>query len=203
MKRLIILAVFSVLLFGTSPVYAEEFREFSAVIIEKDGESTETNKIYAAIGKSRYDSKNGSEIVVTRYDKKLMWIIFPKYRRYVEEPCNEVQPQNPAPPQEGTFGDLTRKLVGTEFIDSYRTKKYLVTIKPRNEEKNQYQYYEWYRSDFPFPVKVAAAQGNSSTEYTKIKFGHLDPDLFSAPKSYKKVTLEEITEMEKSGTKSN
>ena len=203
MKRLIILAVFSVLLFGTSPVYAEEFREFSAVIIEKDGESTETNKIYAAIGKSRYDSKNGSEIVVTRYDKKLMWIIFPKYRRYVEEPCTEVQPQNPAPPQEGTFGDLTRKLVGTEFIDSYCTKKYLVTIKPRNEQKNQYQYYEWYRSDFPFPVKVAAAQGNSSTEYTKIKFGHLDPDLFSAPKSYKKVTLEEITEMEKSGTKSN
>ena len=128
MKRLIILAVFSVLLFGTSPVYAEEFREFSAVIIEKDGESTETNKIYAAIGKSRYDSKNGSEIVVTRYDKKLMWIIFPKYRRYVEEPCTEVQPQNPAPPQEGTFGDLTRKLVGTEFIDSYRTKKYLVTM---------------------------------------------------------------------------
>lgn len=201
MRRYILLGAIAAILSCASILYADGLLEFSAVMVEKDGSTVESNKIYVTKDKSRYDGKDGAEIVITRYDKRVMWIIFPKYGRYVEQPCTEVQPQTPVKPMEGTFGDMTRKLVANEVLDSYRTKKFLITIVPGGKEKYKYQYYEWYRDNFPFPVKVAALIGNSSTEYTKIKFAPMDPDLFAVPKRYKKSTLEEIEALEKSDKK--
>ena len=174
--------------------------EFSAVYVEKEGESIETGKIYVADTMTRYDKDNGREILVIRYDKKVMWTIYPKLRCYIEDDYPMAAPvTHMEGPKEGQFGDLTREFIGHEEVDSYRMKKYLVSILLKGNPENKYSYYEWYRDNFPLPVKTASVYGNSSYEFTKIKLGKPSIELFMQPKGYKKVTHEDmkIVEFEK------
>lgn len=168
--------------------------EFQAEFLERDHDEITKGKIYIANGMSRYENGTG-EIVVTRRDKKVIWLIFPRLSRYVEQEYN-IEPTTvfidpEAPPSD----DLTREFIDYEWIDSYRLRKFLVTVKYTQGED---RYYEWFRDNFPVPVKTSSLDGKISFEYQKIKIGPLDPGLFATPKSYKKVKMEEIIEMEKS-----
>ena len=208
MKRsLLFSAIALIVSFGTMAYAQNQVPEFSAVYVEKDGDTVERGKIYISNNMTRYDRKNGEEILVIRYDKKVMWTIYPKLKRYVEDDYPMAAPiAPPDKPKEGQFGDLTRKFVEYEEIDTYRMKKYLVTILLKGNAENQYSYYEWYRDNFPLPVKTAAVLGNSSYEFTKIKIGKPPIEVFMEPKSYKKVTNDEIEALEianKTKNKSN
>lgn len=208
MKRILAVSALALSLFFLPAAQAEEtLTQFSASVVENDSGKSETNKIYVANGMTRYDIKNGKEIIITRYDKKLTWIIFPDYKRYVEEESPEFQPADPPEPKEGTLGNMTRKFIGFEEADSYRLKKFLVSVKlPRpntkkdknakDTEQYSFEYYEWYRSGFPFPVKTASVQGESTSEFTKLKIGPQNPELFTKPQNYKPATIEEIKSLE-------
>ena len=172
--------------------------EFSAEFREKLGDEVREGKIYVTDDKSRYEVEGADSIEITRADQKVMWVIFPKKRVYVEEefwgfPIG-ASLENADKRRGG--GDLTREDLGYETIDTFRLKKYLVTVKYNNGETED-KYYEWYRSDFPIPVKTESLNGYMSYEYRRIKFTTLDPNLFNPPKRYKKVTTEELIELEK------
>ena len=205
MKRLILALTVIAAVFCCGAAFAEgHLTEFSAIFTEKTNDGTTTGKIYTVKDKSRYEVDDSGEIVVSRFDKKVTWFICPKLRAYAEEPNSGVQNLDPEPPQEGTFGDLTRKFVGYEDIDSYHMKKYLVTIKLPGKESPKDEYYEWYRDYFPFPVKTQTTNGGYTYELSKIKTAAMDPDLFRKPKDYKKVTAEQLDQMlaaENSGKK--
>ena len=66
-----------------------------------------------------------------------------------------------------------------------------------NGGETEDKYYEWYRTDFPIPVKTESLNGYMSYEYRRIKFTTLDPNLFNPPKRYKKITTEQLIELEK------
>ena len=170
--------------------------DFSAEFVEKDGDSVRKGKIYMTGQKSRFEMEGMDEIEVTRADKKVMWIIFPKKRVYVEEEFWGVIPgdigETGAPKD---TGDLSRKDLGYEMVDSYRLKKFLVTVK-YNKGETQDQYYEWYRTGFPIPVKMESMNGAVSYEYKKIKMAPQDPGLFNEPKGYKKITIDELEKLE-------
>ena len=170
--------------------------DFSAEFVEKEGDSVRKGKIYMTAEKSRFEMADMDEIEVTRADKKVMWLIFPKKRVYVEEEFLGVIPGDAkefdAPKDSG---DLSRKDLGYEMVDSYRLKKFLVTVKYNNGE-TQDQYYEWRRSGFPIPVKMESINGAVSNEYQKIKMAPQNPNLFSEPKGYKKITIEELEKLE-------
>ncbi|MEG1641675.1 MAG: hypothetical protein RR272_01040 [Synergistaceae bacterium] len=196
MKKIILSLIF-VLSFSTA-IFASQIgdlgfvTEYSAIYIEKDATTTTQTKVYVARNMMRQDLKNGEEIIVTRYDKKEMYIIYPKIRRYILEEYPGQAPVIETKPQEGTFGDMTRKFIDYETINTYRMKKYLVTIKYRGKKENTYQYYEWYQDNFPLPVKTQDLKGVSETEYTKIKLRKPDIELFMKPKSYKQTNIGEI-----------
>ena len=205
MKRLILALTVIAAVFCCGAAFAEgHLTEFSAIFTEKTSDGTTTGKIYTVKDKSRYEVDDSGELVVSRFDKKVTWFICPKLRAYAEEPNSGVQNLDPEPPQEGTFGDLTRKFVGYEDIDSYHMKKYLVTVKLPGKESPKDEYYEWYRDYFPFPVKTQTTNGGYTSELSKIKTAAMDPDLFREPKGYKKVTAEQLDQMlaaENSGKK--
>ena len=95
--------------------------DFSAEFVEKDGDSVRKGKIYMTGQKSRFEMEGMDSIEVTRADKKVMWIIFPKKRVYVEEEFwgvipGDVKETNAAK----DTGDLSRKDLGYEMVDSYR-----------------------------------------------------------------------------------
>ena len=170
--------------------------DFSAEFVEKDGDSVRKGKIYMTGQKSRFEMEGMDSIEVTRADKKVMWIIFPKKRVYVEEEFwgvipGDVKETNAAK----DTGDLSRKDLGYEMVDSYRLKKFLVTVK-YNKGETQDQYYEWHRSGFPIPVKMESLNGSASYEYQKITTAPQDPNLFNEPKGYKKITIDELEKLE-------
>ena len=172
--------------------------EFSAEFREKLGDEVREGKIYVTADKSRYEVEGSDSVEITRADKKVMWVIFPKRRVYVEEefwgfPLGTSLDNSS---ERSGGGDLSREDLGYETIDTFRLKKYLVTVKYNNGETED-KYYEWYRSDFPIPVKTESLNGYMSYEYRRIKFTTLDPNLFNPPKRYKKVTTEELIELEK------
>ena len=170
--------------------------DFSAEFVEKDGDSVRKGKIYMTGQKSRFEMEGMDSIEVTRADKKVMWIIFPKKRVYVEEEFwgvipGDVKETNAAK----DTGDLSRKDLGYEMVDSYRLKKFLVTVK-YNKGETQDQYYEWHRSGFPIPVNMESLNGSASYEYQRIKTAPQDPNLFNEPKGYKKITIDELEKLE-------
>lgn len=166
--------------------------EYSAVYVEKDGKTETETKVYAAHNMYRQDLKGGDEIVITRYDRKQMYIIYPKLRCYVLESYPGEAPVYDAQPREGKFGDMTREFIGFETEDTYRLRKYLVTIDFMGKEENRYQYHEWYRDNFPLPVKTKSLKGESETYYTNIKLRKPEIEFFMKPNRYKKVTQAEI-----------
>lgn len=194
MKRSLSALVALTLLLFCGAVFAQEkLTEYRAVFSEQtpDGAVT-TGKIYVARDKSRYEVDGSGEVIVSRYDKKVTWFIYPKLRRYVEEPNTGSQNLDPAEPKEGVFGDLTRTFVGFEERDSYRMRKYAVAIKLPGKGDLADEYFEWYRDGFPYAVRTATSGDAYVYELSKIKLGPMDPDLFVEPKRYKKVTMEEL-----------
>ena len=172
--------------------------EFSAEFRGKLGEEVREGKRYVTADKSRYEVEGADTIEITRADQKVMWVIFPKRRVYVEEefwgfPLGTSLENSK---ERSGGGDLTREDLGYETIDTFRLKKYLVTVKYNGGETED-KYYEWYRSDFPIPVKTESLNGYMSYEYRRIKFTTLDPNLFNPPKRYKKITTEQLIEPEK------
>ena len=169
--------------------------EFSALFIEKDNAEVQKGKVFVAENMSRYEIEGSEEIIVTRYDKKVIWLIFPKLKKYVEQPYLGEPKKNYDGPNEVETGDLSKEFIEHDSVDSYRLKKFLVTVK-YNKGETKDQYYEWYRDNFPVPVKTQSLDGRTSYEYVNIKFGRPPLEIFSEPKGYKKITIEELAKIE-------
>ncbi len=202
MRCLLMLALllFSVII--PAPSVASDAVEFSALFIERDNGTEQRGKIFVAENMSRYELQGSNEVVVTRHDKKVIWLIFPKLRKYVEQPYLGEPKQNYSGAHESDTGDLSREFIDHEMEDSYRLKKYLVTVKYNNGESVD-RYYEWYRDNFPVPVKTESLDGKTSYRYLNIKMGRPPVEFFSQPKGYKKITMEELAGLEESPAKEN
>ena len=195
MRRLIILAIMLLSLAFPARSWSSNAVEFSALFIEKDNDEVQKGKVFVAENMSRYEIEGSGEIIVTRQDKKVIWLIFPKLKKYVEQPYLGEPKKNYDGPDEVETGDLSKKFIEYDSVDSYRLKKILVTVK-YNKGENKDQYYEWYRDNFPVPVKTQSLDGRTSYEYVNIKLGRPPVEIFSEPKGYKKITIEELAEIE-------
>ncbi|MEA4873007.1 MAG: hypothetical protein VB076_09395 [Synergistaceae bacterium] len=199
MRRQLILALVLFSLIIPSSSWSSDTVEFSALIIEKDNGLEQRGKIYVAENMLRYELEGSNEVVVTRHDKKVIWLIFPKLKKYVEQLYLGEQKQNYAGAHEADTGNLSKEFIEHEMVDSYRLKKFLVTVKYNNGESKD-QYYEWYRDNFPVPVKTQSLNGMTSYEYVNIKLGRPPAEFFSEPRGYKKITVEELAEIEENNS---
>ena len=195
MRRLIILVIMLLSLAFPVSSWSSSSVEFSALFIEKDNDEVQKGKVFVAENMSRYEIEGSGEIIVTRQDKKVIWLIFPKLKKYVEQPYLGEPKKNYEGPDEVETGDLSKKFIEYDSVDSYRLKKILVTVK-YNKGENKDQYYEWYRDNFPVPVKTQSLDGRTSYEYVNIKLGRPPVEIFYEPKGYKKITIEELAEIE-------
>lgn len=195
MRRLLILVLMLFSLMIPTSAMSSNAVEFSARFIEKDNDEVQKGKVFVAANMSRYEIEGSEEIIVTRYDKKVVWLIFPKLRKYVEQPYLGEPKKNYEGAGEIETGDLSKKFIENDLVDSYRLKKFLVTVK-YNKGENEDQYYEWYRDNFPVPVKTQSMDGRTSYEYVNIKLGRPPLEIFAQPKGYKKITIEELAEIE-------
>ena len=180
--RLIASFVF-VLLFGVTTAFGAEF---TADQVMTASGKTMTGKIAFATDRWRMEtsaSEGAHPITIGRMDKKVMWMIMPDQKMYMEMP---LRPEKAPKTGEKLDNEVSRKKVGSETIDGHPCDKYEVTVTSHGRTDRMLQ---WIATDIHFPIKTASGDGKMVTEYKNIKMGRPADSLFEVPQGYTRMGM--------------
>ena len=176
-KKIIPMVVFFTILAGWA--FAGDFS--ADVVFTGRGESFK-GKIFSSEEKMRMETPQA--VSITRMDKKVVWILMPDEKMYMEQP---VMPGNVVVSEkEKIEGEVERALVSSETVDGKAAKKYRVVYKAGDKKDSIYQ---WVANDSGFTIKVAAIDGSWAMEYKNLKTGKQPGSLFEVPPGYTKFSM--------------
>ncbi|MBI5598242.1 MAG: DUF4412 domain-containing protein [Deltaproteobacteria bacterium] len=139
-------------------------------------------KIAVAGEKARMEAEGA--ISITRMDKKVVWVLMPAEKMYMEQP---LRPENVVPSGEDKMqGEVERKSLGTETVEGEAARKYRVTYKAGGKKE---EVFLWAAVRHGLPLKIAAIDGSWVVEYKNIKTGQQPDKLFEIPAGYKKFSF--------------
>ena len=155
--------------------------DFSADIVNSTPEGSFTAKIYVSGDKSRVEMAEA--ITISRIDKKVVWVLMPQQRMYMEQPLDL---HSTASTQEKMDGEIERKVEGNETVNGRNTTKYRVTFEVQERQESVFQ---WIDEASHIPVKTAAIDGSWSNEFKNIQSGPQNQELFEIPAEYQKMAF--------------
>jgi hypothetical protein len=168
------------LILGSSAAAAQ----FSARMMIKDGDKVLPGRIYQQDGKLRqeFNDEIGRTVTIVRPDKRVVWVILPRERAYLEMPLSRKLPgqfiQIPA-------NAVGKRQVGKERVNGYDTEKYKFSVWfGRHLEKQTV----WVSTRLGTPVKMVCDQRHFCVEYQSIREGVQPNRLFEVPPGYKKLS---------------
>jgi hypothetical protein len=158
--------------------------EFSALLMVKDDAKTMSGKIYVSDGKMRQEfvDEKGQTITIVRPDQKVVWVILPRQRHYLEMPLQTKLPGQfiQIPPQA-----LGKRLVSQERLNGYDTEKYEVSVPVGGGlEKQTF----WVAKKFGLPIKMECRERQFSLEYRSIKEEKIPDRQFALPPGLQKLS---------------
>lgn len=186
MKKILALFVFLSMFFTVSAALA---LDFSADMVSKAKGKEFSGKIYVTQDKVRTEMAGAVNIM--RMDKKIMWVLMPGEKMYMEQP---VDPQMAAGAAEKIPGEIERTLLGSEAIEGRPANKYKITYKNGAIIESILQ---WSDAATSLPVKVTSEDGSWSMEYKNLKLGAPDQSLFEIPEGYQKFSMPSFGDMTK------
>ncbi|MBI4642978.1 MAG: hypothetical protein HY743_04440 [Deltaproteobacteria bacterium] len=158
--------------------------EFSGQTFTREREVTVLGRIHVKEGKLRQEfiDDKGQTITILRSNKKLIWVILPLERIYMEVPLKPKWP--------GQFIQIPpdakqKRLVGNERVLGYDAEKYEVAVSGRDGLERQTY---WVAGKLGMPIKVEIPARKFSMEYRNIKEVRVAARLFEIPPGYQKVT---------------
>jgi hypothetical protein len=158
--------------------------EFSAQMIVKDGPKIFPGKIYVSDGKMRQEfiDEKGHTVTIVRPDKKVVWVVMPPSRTYLEMPLKPILPGQfiQIPPKA-----MNKRLIGHDRVADYETEKYQVSVP--GDRRCEIQTY-WIAPKLGLPIKMECRERQFSLEYKSIKEGKVPDRLFDPPPGYRKAT---------------
>lgn len=157
--------------------------EFSASMLVKDDAKIVPGKIQVSNGKLRqeFTDERGQTITIVRPDLKVVWVILPLQRSYMEMPLTTKLPGQfiQIPPQA-----VGKRLVGQERLNGYDTEKFEVSVPiGRNLEKQTY----WMATKLGLPIKMECRERQFSLEYQSIREEKVPDQRFNLPPGLKKL----------------
>ena len=157
--------------------------EFSASMLVKDDAKIMPGKIQVSDGKLRQEfaDEGGETITIVRPDLKVIWVILPRQRSYMEIPLRTKLPGQfiQIPPQA-----VGKRLVGQERLNGYDTEKYEVSVPVgRGLEKQTY----WVAAKLGLPIKMECRERQFSLEYKSIREEKVPDQRFNLPPGLKKM----------------
>lgn len=166
--------------------------EFSADVVTnyKGKTGPSSSKMYMSNNKWRMESemKGKKSISIMLADKKVVWILMPESKMYLEQ---KLTPEKMMGMSSKAPGEVTRKKLGKESVNGFNCDKYEVTYKGPDGVTKMYQ---WLSSD-SWPIKSAAVDGTWSTEFKNLKKGAQPGGLFTIPAGYKKMPMPDMGSM--------
>lgn len=162
-------------------------------------------KIYASGNKTREEQMGGQgqQVMINRPDKGVIWVIMPGSKSYMEMPS--AYQANMFRGAEAKIKKMAGiKLVGTEKLNGYTCRKYMVTrLQPSIDKQGKpgksapVTITFWYADKLDSLIKIGkegtvqTAGGNQDRtqviEFKDIKEGRQAASLFELPKGYKKM----------------
>jgi hypothetical protein len=160
--------------------------EFSASMITKAGGMEIPGKVYVKGDKMRNEIQAQGQTIINimRPDKKVVWIIMPQQKAYMEMPITQETQQKMMTLTEKQKAKM--KKVGTETVEGYTCDKYETTMDHQGKSTTMYT---WIATDLGMPIKVVSQDGSFSTEFKDIKPGEMADTLFEAPQGYQKMKM--------------
>jgi hypothetical protein len=160
--------------------------EFSASMITKASGMEIPGKIYVKGDKMRNEIQAQGQTIINimRPDKKVVWIIMPQQKAYMEMPITQETQQKMMTLTQKQKAKM--KKVGTETIEGYTCDKYETTMDHQGKSTTMYT---WIATDLGMPIKVVSQDGSFSTEFKDIKPGEMADTLFEAPQGYQKMKM--------------
>ncbi len=156
--------------------------DFSADMVHTSKAGIVKQKLFISNDKSRMETAEAISII--RPDKKVMWMLMPQQKMYMEQ---SLDPSNIPATSEKYAGEIERTLVGKEAVDGRMTDKYRIVYTAAGTKTTVYQ---WFAPDLGIPVKTASEDGSWMMEYKNIKVGSQPDSLFELPAGYSKMSLE-------------
>ena len=159
--------------------------EFSALMMVKDGNKVMPGMIYVHDGKMRQEflDERGETITIVRPDLKVVWVIIPKEKSYMELP---LKPRLPGQFIQIPPVALHKRLVGQERVNGYETNKYEVKVPVGRTLETQTF---WVCPKLNLPIKMVCQRRHFSVEYKNIREGHVPDKLFALPPGMKKSSV--------------
>jgi hypothetical protein len=140
--------------------------DFSARMMLKDDGKMMPGKLYVKDGKMRQEflDGEGQTITIVRQDKKLIWVLLPAGRTYVELPLKTRLPGQflQVPPDA-----ISKRRLGQETVNGYEAEKYEVTVRGGTEGLQKQTF--WVAPKLGMPVKMVCSERNFCLEYRSIK----------------------------------
>lgn len=172
--------LFALLLFGlalaSSPSHAQEFSAEQTVITQT---IKEVGTLFHRPDRWRLEMRDGkhSDITIFRQDKKVIWILLPKDRKYVETTLTQEDVPLPA----RIAGEIDRAVVGQEEVEGFTCDKLLVRY---SKEDGVGEMIFWVSPQLGVPLRSEAPDLGWKTELKNIKLGPQADELFEIPAGY-------------------
>jgi len=155
--------------------------DFSADMINTARGKVFKGKIFIGKDKTRMETAEG--ITITRMDKKVVWILMPRDKMYMEQAFD---PKKAPATSEKVDNEVERKLLGKETIDGKPAEKYKVVYTQNGKKETIYQ---WIAAGLQMPLKIAAADNSWAMEYKNIQTAKQPDSLFEIPAGYQKFVM--------------
>jgi hypothetical protein len=156
--------------------------DFSADMISTTKSGIFKGKMFISKDKTRMETPES--ISISRMDRKLVWILMPKEKKYMEQ---SFDPGKAVATSEKVNGEIERKLIGQEKIDGKMTNKYQVVY---TQNKKKVTILQWIAAGLQMPVKTAAVDNSWTMEYKNIKRAKQPDSLFEVPADYQKFSYQ-------------
>jgi outer membrane lipoprotein-sorting protein len=169
----------------------DALKNFSADIetTTTKGNFTSTSKIVSRDGKQRieHNSRGRETVNILRPDKKLVWMLMPERKAYMEMPLDSKNQDILSKMHDPTI-KTDKEFLGNETVDSHPARKYHVTT-IRNGRKETSGFI-WEASDLNnFPVKYQNEDKTVTVVWKNIKFESAPDSLFEIPAGYNKMQM--------------
>jgi len=159
-------------------------KDFSADVIGQSEEGAFQGKMYVHGENVRMEM--AQMITITRADQKVVWMVMPSEKMYMEQP---IKPRDVI--ASGAAGEAERKPLGSEAVNGKPADKFEVTYDYEGERS---LVYEWVDPSLGMPVKIAAVDGSWSMEYQNIQAGPQEASLFEVPEGYQKFAMPSMSD---------
>jgi hypothetical protein len=171
--------------------------EFSADVVRKAMGREMSGKILVKDKNVRMEGMRGPMgpgYTIVRGDRKLLWMVSPDQKTYMEismESGVQAPTQQPQT-DEKMPGEVSRKELGRETLDGHPCIKYEIVYKLAEQS---HVIHQWVAQDLKLPLKTAAVDDSWSVEYKNVKKGSVPDSAFEVPGDYQKSQMPAIPGM--------